>query len=339
MFLQAREILPEGVESFYQKALGLVAQERYQEAIDFIEHEIDVNSQLENHQVRMVSIYHLLAESYFRIGDYSGAVRVYERSLEIGGSQNMTIVRDYAIALVRLGETGRALTILNEAITQGMGVDATYYVRGEIAYVEGDLHLAIRDFERAITATEDTSLMRRAYLMISRLYEGLENRSREREVLLEGMGAIPPGERLPILQRLVMVNRHLGMETGLITYFEDALEVLGLIVNQYHGTFTDYDNIVVFSMKVGDLDTADETLTTMEERFGEDYQIYKHRANLEILIQEEMAMDQRDYSRFQYYYIRAVELYREQLRDHDGDFRMDLLEIHYQQIREGGWLD
>jgi tetratricopeptide (TPR) repeat protein len=327
------------VESFYQKALAYFQQELYEEAISFIEHEIEVNRLLYDNPGRMVEIYHLLAESYFWTGDYRNAVATYQRLFEIGGEDNMIIVRDYAIALINNDEIGRAYNVLERAIEDGMGEDFIYYIRGEIAYVDEDLDSAIADFTQSIAMTDDSTLQVRAYLMLSRIYEEMGERQMERLILMEAVDEVPIGQRHPLLQRLAQVNIDLGQETQEHSYFVDAIEVLQLIVDRYRATFTTYNNIVVLSKEIGDFITADTTLDTMEELFGESYIIYMRRAFMEIDIQEQKSISQRYYTRFLHYYNLATELYEEHLRSNDTDFEMAELEIVYWQIHAGGWFD
>ena len=339
LFFLAREIFPEGVESFYQKALGYFQQERYEEAIDFIEHEIDVNRGLQDNPERLVDVYHLLAESYFRINAFREAVATYDRLFEVGGQDNMVIVRDYTIALINNDQLGRAYSVLDNAIEDGMGEDFVYYIRGEISYTEGGFEAAIADFTQAVALTQDTSMQIRAYLMLSRIHEEMGNRERERQVLMEAVDVIPIGQRNPLLQRLAQVNIDLGKNTGNHSYFVDAIEVSQLIVEQYRATFTTYNNIVVLSKEIGDFVTASTTLDIMEERFGESYIIYMRRAFMEIDLQELRNIDQRDYTEFLRYYNMAMALYQEQQRGNDTDFEMAELEILYWQIQAGGWFD
>ena len=339
LFFEAREIFPEGVESFYQKALGYFQQERFEEAIDFIEHEIEVNRQLPDHPERLIDIYHLLAESYFWVRDYRNAVTTYDRLFRVGGQDNMVIIRNYAIALINQGELGRAHSVLDRAIADGMGEDFVYYIRGEIAYVEQNYALALADFTQAVALTEDTSMQLRAYLMLSRIHEVMGNRDQERLVLMEAVDQIPIGQRNPLLQRLAQVNIDLGKATGNHSYFIDAIEVSQLIVTHYRATFGTYNNIVVLSKQIGDFVTADATLSVMRELFGDHYVIYMRRAFMEIDKQNLVSLDQRDYIRFLHYFQLATALYEEQRRGNDTDFEMAELEIAYWQLQAGGWLD
>ena len=73
----------------------------------------------------------------------------------------------------------------------------------------------------------------------------------------------------------------------------------------------------------------------MLKKFGEDYNIYKRYAFLEISLQEAKENSQRDYQQFEEYYQKAKDLYQE---NSTNDPEMALLDSVYQQVVSGGWL-
>ena len=73
----------------------------------------------------------------------------------------------------------------------------------------------------------------------------------------------------------------------------------------------------------------------MLKTFGEDYNIYKRYAFLEISLQEAKENSQRDYQQFEEYYQKAKDLYQE---NSTNDPEMALLDSVYQQVVSGGWL-
>ena len=89
---------------------------------------------------------------------------------------------------------------------------------------------------------------------------------------------------------------------------------------------------------MGNLEEVGQVLRTMEEKYGEDYNLYKRYAFLEIDIQERKPNESRDYQGFTDYYQKAEDLYYKQLKDNNTDPEMGLLENTYQQILAGGWL-
>ena len=77
----------------------------------------------------------------------------------------------------------------------------------------------------------------------------------------------------------------------------------------------------------------------MQELFGNDYNIEKRYAFLEIDRQEAKANNLRDYTRFLKYYEKAESMYQDQQKNNDTDEEMLLLENVYAQLVEGGWLE
>ena len=75
----------------------------------------------------------------------------------------------------------------------------------------------------------------------------------------------------------------------------------------------------------------------MLELYGEDYNIYKRYAFLEIDKQELKENESRDYTAFQEFYEKATQMYYAQLRDNNTDTEIQLLENVYAQVEEGGW--
>ena len=73
----------------------------------------------------------------------------------------------------------------------------------------------------------------------------------------------------------------------------------------------------------------------MQSKFGDDYNIFKRYAFLEIDRQELLANRSRDYAMFEEYYDKAMELYDEESGE---DMEMELLMNIYEQVKAGGWL-
>lgn len=94
--------------------------------------------------------------------------------------------------------------------------------------------------------------------------------------------------------------------------------------------------MVILNEKEKNLNEAEEYLSLMMEKFGEDYNIYKRYAFLELDKQELKSNKERNYQTFSQYYRGAVNLYYDQLTDNNTDAEMQLLENLYQQVVAGG---
>ena len=160
----------------------------------------------------------------------------------------------------------------------------------------------------------------------------------QREILLEAREVLPVEEQMILLQRLIQVDMDLAEKSGNDSYREEAIVLLDQVIQQRWDTYETYNNLVILSEKQGRLQEAEQYLNQMAQKFGEDYNIYKRLAFLEIDKQEQRSNSQRDYSTFAGYYQKASEMYQEQLEGNDTDAEMQLLDSVYQQVLAGGWL-
>lgn len=90
--------------------------------------------------------------------------------------------------------------------------------------------------------------------------------------------------------------------------------------------------------EMGNLDEVEKVLGQMQELYGEDYNILKRYAFLEIDRQEVLPNENRDYSKFAEYYQKANQMYEEQIQNNQTDSEMELLDNVFHQVQVGGWL-
>ena len=72
----------------------------------------------------------------------------------------------------------------------------------------------------------------------------------------------------------------------------------------------------------------------MKDLYGEDYNLYKRYAFIELDRQALKENLERDYAQFAAYYEKAMALYD----GNNEDAEMALLQTQYAQVQEGGWL-
>ncbi len=333
-YLEASKLMPESLEAYYQRAYTLYEQEDYQECIEFIDYDILKNEKLDLRQEHMSDVYYLKADSAFYLEQYEDAVEAYQALFSCGGAKTFHY-RDYAITLAYSGDQEKAEEVLDEAVEKGLEEDSVYYARGEIEKELGQYDRAVSDFESCLDCSDDGALMARAYLMISRIYRENGEAEEEQEILEEAVRMLPARNQLLVLERLIQVNMDLADSTGEEHYRDEAIDGLLTVIDQGWDTFDTYDNLVVLYEKQGDLEEAEEQLAGMEEKFGENYRIYKRYAFLEIDRQEQKENRYRDYSKFAEYYDQAMTLY-DQVNAEDEE--MMLLQQVYEQVKEGNWL-
>lgn len=190
-------------------------------------------------------------------------------------------------------------------------------------------------FQKCIEITKNTGLKTRAYLMMSELYEKEDNREQEQKLLKEAEASLPLENQMMILERLAQVNIDLAENTGLGKYREEAIRNFQKIIENGWESYDTYNNLVILCQKQKNLDQAEKYLKTMEESYGEDYNVYKRYAFLEIDRQKLLKNDARNYKKFKEFYEQAMELYED---EEEKDMEMDLLEQLYAQAKKGGWL-
>lgn len=194
--------------------------------------------------------------------------------------------RDYAIALAYDQEPEKAQDALDEAIELGLKEDSVYYTRGEIKKSQQELDQALNDFKSCIQISEDNELKARAYIVMSDIYEEQGRDQDQREILLEAREALPIENQMILLQRLIQADMDLAERSGNDSYREEAAVLLNQVIEQGWDTYETYNNLVILSEKQGRLQEAEQYLNQMAQKFGEDYNIYKRLAFLEIDKQE-----------------------------------------------------
>ena len=335
-YKKAVKILPGALESYYQNASALYDQQKYGACIEFIDYDVLENEKIDPLKKRMADIYYLKAESHFRLGEFEKAVQAYEQLFKLGGYDS-GYYRDYAVALAYNGSAGKARDVLDEAVEYGLKEDSVYYAKGEINKSLNELPGAANDFQQCIGLTDDMELKSRAYVMLSEIYEMQGQDVKNRDILAEARTAVPAEYRMIILERLAQADIDLA-EAGQSRYRAEAVEVLNEVIGLGWETYDTYDNLAILYEKQGDLDKAADTLGAMTRLYGEDYNIYKRYAFLEVDRQEQKGNTARDYQAFAGYYEKAEQLYYAQLAGNDTDAEMQLLEQVYAQVKSGGWL-
>ncbi len=334
-YKEAKKILPTELESYYQNAYSFYIQNEYQKCIEFIDYDILQNEKIDLQQERMADVYYLKADSYFKLEKYQESVESYKKLMEIGTNESV-YYRDYAISLAYIKNEKRANEILQEAIEHGLKEDSIYYAKGEIEKALDDTYNAVLDFEACIDITDDNELKMRSYIMCSKIFEDKNQIETERQILLEAEQNLPIENQLLILERLIQADIDLAEKEEQIEYRKEAIDKLNKIIEQNWDTYTTYDNLAILYVKQGELEMAEEAVIKMKEKFGEDYNLYKRMAFIEIEKQELLDNDKRDYMLFLEYYEQAKNLYS---MENTEDVEMQLLDSVYLQLDKGGWLE
>lgn len=336
IYKSAIKVFPDKLESYYQNAYTLYEEEKYEKCIDFVEYDVLQNEKVDIIDERMGDLYYLEAESYFELEDYENSVAAFEKAFQFGAKDSL-YYRDYAIALAYNENVEKAEEILQEAIDKGLNEDSIYFAKGEIEKALGNESDAISEFRQCIGMTDDKQLKTRAYLLLSEIYDKEREYEEEREILLEARNNLPIENQMQILEKLIQIDIDLA-DNGDTQLRNEAINLSKEVIEQGWETYTTYNNLAILYQKQKNLSETSNILTQMTELYGDDYNIEKRFAFLEIDKQEQKGNNFRDYSAFEKYYERAEKLYYAQLKNNDTDSEMQLLENVYQQVRSGGWL-
>lgn len=286
----------------------------------------------------LADVHCLKAEALLEQEEYADSVQEYKTAMNYGVT-DAKYYRDYAIALAYDGQNEKAQDVLEEAESYGLGNDSISYAKGEIAYVSADYDKAEAEFKQCITETESDTLKMRAYVLLSRSWEEQSEPEENRKILLKATDDVSEKNQMILLERLIDVDLKLANDTGKKSYLEEAVKTSEKVIDNGWDTYTTYDNLVILCQKLGKLQGAENYLDMLAEKYGEDYNVYKRYAFLEVEKQERKSNQQRDYEAFESYYQKAADLYYKQLKDNNTDPEMQLLENAYNQVLEGGWLN
>ena len=338
---KAIELLPDELDAYYQKALALNKQQQYGDAIDFINKEILSNDSILKSGTSLNDIYYLLGNSYERMENYESAVECYQKAIDIK-PDNGDYYRDYAIAMAYTGNVEEAKKALETARENGLDSVDIDYVEGEISYNEEDYQGAKEIFENCIEKTDDDYLMMRAYIMeckcIDGQTEGVSGADEKIQLLEQARSELPKEYNIGILELLAQTYSDLGNATSDNSYYQEAAKVFEQIQKQGMGTYdTDY-NLSVLYQNMQQYDEEEAILNQMLEKYGDNYKTYKALAYLEVAKQSNLENADRNYAKFQEYYLKATELYQSQPDNNANDMEMNNLQDLYNQAVANGWL-
>ncbi len=331
VFKEARELLPSSLESYYQNALSLYQQDKYQECIEFIDYDVLDNERIDINQDKIGYFYGISGNCYFELEEYPDAVDQFTSAVDYLGYDE-ELYPDYPIALAYNDELDLANEELEKAIEHGLSEDSLYYARGEINKSLDNDDIAIENFDHCLKISDDDELKERAYVLMSDIYVDDQELNKAHDILTEAVDSLPVTYQMTLLERLIQVNIDLNTDASR----KEALTYLQQVIDNNWDSYDTYDNIVVLNMKLKDYDQVTNTLDYMLKTYNEDYNIYKRYAFLEIDLQEAKDNSQRSYQQFEKYYLKAKELYQDSKSSNDAE--MALLDSLYQQVERGGWL-
>lgn len=346
-YLAAREIKPQRLEAYVQKALYYYEQKEYEDGIAFIEDTI-LTERVFFDQELITDVYFLLGSCRFEMEQYDKAVVSYGTAISRDDSRP-EFYRDYVISLVRDGKVSKAEEVLRQAEEKGISSVDLLLVNGELKKAKGDYEGAEQDLKQCVKEAETDEIRVRAYVLCDMAYREQYDESKEkeisgdlaclqksRELLEEARRKVGMDDQLLIYERLAQTYIDLQELTREEEYGECAISILEEVIDRGWGTYLTYNNIAILYQKMGKFQQAREMLEMMLELDVENYNTYKRFALLEAESQNQKQTAERQYGDFVQYYEKAKELY--EASGSGGDVEMQFLDNLYQQLVEGGWL-
>lgn len=280
-------------------------------------------------------VMYVKACSYFELGNYKQAIKSYEQLFRYGSS-NYLHYRDYAITLAYNNDEIKANQILQKAIDKGMKEDSIYFAKGEINKAMDRMDDAINYFQLCLDKTDDNNLKERSYVLTSDIYKNQNDLTKCREILINAVNTLPGDKQLISIEHLIQVDIDLASKMNDSSYQKEAIELLNKVISNHWDNYKTYDNLVILNEKLGNYSQVNKYLNYMKKTYGDDYNINKRHAFLEIDLQKEKSNEERDYKLFYVYYKKAKELYE---KEEQNDSEMQLLDDVYHQVEKGGWLE
>ena len=346
---EAISYYPERTAPYYEMTYALYLSGEYEEVIQYVETEVLNRYELE-YGTEMADICFLEANAYFEMERYEEAIPRFAQAIYLNDN-NVEYYRDYAISLARIGELEKASEVLAQAEERRLADDSVYLIRGEIELGNGDLESAKKHLTLCIETTQDDYMRMRAAVVLSELYDERKEELlaaqdpeyqqvlEEQIALLERMLLTISGEYTPALrEQLVQAYLDASAYTGDAEYDRLAVNELQELVSLNWDSYFTHNNLAILYQKLDQYDKAREELEQMLTEYGEDYNVYKRLAFLEIDLQSAQKNEERDYAEFAGYYDKAMELYNEVQSNNRTDAEMNVLEEAMDALRRGGWL-
>lgn len=338
-----RMMKTEESSAYYETALSLYEQKSYDEDLKYILQEALADESIYDRGT-LGNLYYLAADCSFELEEYEAAASFYRQAL-IYNSFNIEYYCNYAIALARLGKTEEASGVIDTAVQKGLSADRISLMSGELAARLGNLDEAEKNYRSCIEKTKDSYTLARAYIMCSDLYvnaEGYESQTslvqKNIDILAEAVSKTDNSYQPVILERLIQADSEMAELSGDDAYIRDAIAASQQLLDLGWETFTNDMNLALLYDKLGEYDNSRAVYEQILKRFGDDYRVYKNLAFLELEIQADVDINDRDYGMFKDYYEKAVALFEQSGEQKDSDTGMQLLEESFRSVRNGGWI-
>lgn len=323
------------IDPYIEHLLALYDAGNYQDALTFGKKDIE-NGGFKDDEGYTQYLY-VKAQSLKELKKIQKSLDTFE---ELFDKENLLPIyyRDYAMALSDTGKNEDALNIVKRGqhlYPNNLDLDAAYAV---INYAGGKKEEAISEMEEVISNTSDPNLKVKASSKLASWYIDAANPDKAKNVLESAYQSEPEKITKGQMLLLCQANIDLANQTGSDIFRTAALDNLQVIIDRGWDDYDTYETVARIQMNTGDLDGAEATLNSMIVNYDQDYRTYKDLAQLELLRNDELNDNMKDYHQFVKDYQKAKSLYNAKKKKED-DSEMVYLRNTYNDIINEGWLN
>lgn len=336
------------IERTMTEAQAVYAQGQYDETISMLNASILEKPYVQKEQT-LGETYYLIGSALLQKEQYADAANQL-RNAVFYSTDNPDYYRDYGIALVRSGNIDLADEALRQAKALGISDAGLHLLTGEIAGARGTYEEGINAYETCLqllagagSEAREDSMRAHALIgydtMLRTMAPDDPTWMRKRMDMLNGglAGMTHITYRMPVLERFAQVSVAYGNASGDSIAVESAIGAYREITGSGYATMTEWLNLAVCYQSVGRYDEAKDALLGVTDRYADRYEIYMRLAFIEVDVQYQKPIDDRDYGEFKIYAGKAYNLYRS-LPNPPEDPEFEYLVRTIEEVADKNWL-
>ncbi|MBQ9233432.1 MAG: hypothetical protein IJ167_05280, partial [Lachnospiraceae bacterium] len=304
-------------------------------AIDMLNNE-QYSDYFDKYEDKEGNLLYQIALSYYSKKEYDSANEYFEDALLCIDESD--IYRDYAVSLAKSGNLTKAQMIVDDNSEKIDEMDIRQ-IRAEINFEESNYSEAIDDFIYVLNNSSDKDLRIRTTVLLCEAYYEMGNYEEMEELLLTDTMSedyTASKNRLLSIAYIGMANKSEGVERS--RYYGMAEECLKYLEEINCLNYEEELNLVIVYQNTGKFNMASDKLSDMMSKYPEDYRIYVQKCFLIYNEQASYDAEKRNYSEFDNYYIRTINLYNSQNTSGIDNEKIIQLKNLYQELKNLGYL-
>ena len=347
-YLGGQGKLDQYIERSLTDAQALYAAGQYEETIRFLNESMLEKPYVQEEQA-LGETYYLIGSSLLQTEQYADAANQL-RNAVFYRTDHPDYYRDYGIALVRSGNIELADEALQQAKALGVSDAGLYLLTGEIASAQGDYEAGINAYETCLyylseagTEAGDDSMRAHALIGYDTMLRTMEPEDQtwqknRMEMLENGLAAMTHlTYRMPVLERLAQVSVAYGNAAGDSEAINRAIAAYAEITESGYATMTEWLNLAVCHQSVGAFEDAKNVLLGVADRYADRYELFMRLAFIEVDIQYQKPVKERDYAVFKEYAGKAYNLHMK-LPNPPEDPEFEYLIRTIEEVVDKNWL-